>query len=202
MRRGLDARAPFPPEDEVLLVALACERPRQEGDPPPEPPEKRKPCDPPPSAEAAKPRSQYVPVARFSVTDICERAGALGLDMSYSSVWRRLHTHALRPWFQEQWLFPTDPRLREKAAPVLDLYQGCWGGEPLRPTDAILSADEITGLQALSRTHVGSAPAPGRKARYEFEYERHGTLCYAAFLEVRTGQVFGKTSASSCIGEL
>lgn len=60
------------------------------------------------------------------MTDVCERAHELGLDMSYSTVWRRWHTHALRPWFQEQWLFPTDPRLREKAVPVLDLYQGLW----------------------------------------------------------------------------
>lgn len=63
----------------------------------------------------------------------------------------------------------------------------------------MLSADEITGLQALSRTHRGTPPAPGRRARYEFEYERHSTLCYTAFLEVRTGRVFGKTSRTSCI---
>ena len=119
--------------------------------------------------------------------------------MSYSTIWRRLHAHALRPWFQEQWLFPRDPFLLQKAAPVLDLYQGQWQGEPLRPHDAILSADEITGLQALSRTHPGTSAAPGRRRRYEFEYERHGTLCYAAFLDVRTGHVFGKTSETSCI---
>jgi hypothetical protein len=140
-----------------------------------------------------------VPLARFSVTDVCERAFELGVAMSYSTVWRRLHAHALRPWFQEQWLFPRDPQLLTKAAPVLDLYHGCWQGEPLRPTDAVLSADEITGLQALSRCHPGTAPARGRGARQEFEYTRHGTLCYAAFLEVRTGRVCGKTSDGSCI---
>jgi hypothetical protein len=138
-------------------------------------------------------------LARFSVTDVCERAAELGVAMSYSTVWRRLHTHALRPWFQEQWLFPRDPHLLTKAAPVLDLYQGLWQGEPLRPTDAVLSADEITGLQALSRAHAGTPPAAGRRARQEFEYERHGTLCYAAFLETRTGRVYGKTSEGSCI---
>lgn len=198
-RRVPDARALSPPEDEVLLVALACERPRREGAPAPAaapPPEAA--GTPPPSAPT-RPRPRYVPLARFSVTDVCERATGLGLDMSYSTVWRRLHAHALRPWFQEQWLFPTDPRLLEKAAPVLDLYHGLWQGAPLRATDAVLSADEITTLQALSRTHPGAPPAPGRRARYEFEYERHGTLCYAAFLEVRTGQVFGKTSATSSI---
>ena len=187
----------------MLLVALACERPRAmlAPTPPPEPPTAPPPAPPPsaPAGSEARRRSRYLPLARFSVTDVCERAFALGLDMCYSTVWRRLHAHALRPWFQEQWLFPTDPRLLEKAAPVLELYHGRWQDEPLRPTDVVLSADEITGLQALSRTHAGTPPAPGRKSRYEFEYDRHGTLCYAAFLEVRTGHVFGKTSASSCI---
>ena len=131
------------------------------------------------------------------MTDVCERAYELGLAMSYSTVWRRLHAHALRPRFHEQWLFPTDPHLLERAAPVLELYHGRWQGEPLRPTDAVLSADEITGLQALSREHAGTPPAAGRRARVEFEDERHGTLCYAAFLEVRTGRVFGKTSDGS-----
>ena len=172
-------------------MALACERPRRKEEPPPEPST--------PTPEPAPARPRYVPLSRFSVTDVCERAYELGLAMSYSTVWRRLAAHALRPWFQEQWLFPTDPLLLEKAAPVLDLYHGRWQGEPLRPTDAVLSADEITGLQALSRTHPETPPAPGRKRRYEFEYERHGTLCYAAFLDVRTGHVFGKTSATSCV---
>ena len=181
----------------MLLVGLACERPRQPSAPPPE--VLATDLDPLPPSAPDRRRPRYVPLTRFSVTDVCERVNELGVAMSYSTVWRRLAAHALRPWFREQWLFPTDPRLLERAAPVLDLYQGLWAGEPLRPTDAVLSADEITGLQALSRTHPGTPSAPGRRARTEFEYERHGTLCYAAFLDVRTGQVFGKTSETSCI---
>ena len=197
MRRGPAARAFFPPEADVLLVGLACERPRQALAPP------RETHHPPDGdgspAVPARPGPRYLPLARFSVTDVCERAAEVGIGMSYSTVWRRLHAHALRPWFQEQWLFPTDPQLLEKATPVLELYHGLWQGAPLGPQDVVLSADEITGLQALSRTHPGTPSAPDRPARYEFEYERHGTLCYAAFLEVRTGQVFGKTSPTSCI---
>ncbi len=110
----------------MFLVALACERPRAHPapTPPPEPPETAAPAPPTP------PPPRYLPLARFSVSDVCERAGELGLAMSYSTVWRRLHAHALRPWFQQQWLFPTDPRLLEKAGPVLDLYHGHWQGEP------------------------------------------------------------------------
>jgi len=49
------------------------------------------------------------PLSRFSVFDVCERAWDLGLTLSYSTVWRRLHEDALRPWLFQQWLFPRDP---------------------------------------------------------------------------------------------
>lgn len=133
------------------------------------------------------------------MTDVCEQANSLGLTISYSTVWRRLHDHGLRPWFQHQWLFPRDPRLLARATPVLDLYQGSWQGEPLGPRDVVLCGDAMTGLQAVSRTDRGTSAVPGRSPRFEFEYERHGALCYTAFLDVRTGQVWGQTSLSDTI---
>jgi transposase len=139
------------------------------------------------------------PLSRFSVGDVCLRAENLGLHYSYSTLWRLLHRDAIRPWLQQQWLFPRDPLFLEKATPVLGLYHRHWQGEPLGPRDFVLCADEMTGLQALSRIHTGLAPAPGRPARYEFEYERHGTLCYLAFLDVFTGCVTGATSSKSGI---
>jgi hypothetical protein len=57
----------------------------------------------------------------------------------------------------------------------------------------------MTGLQAVSRTHPGTPVQSDRRSRWEFEYERHDTLCYTAFLDVRTGQVWGRTSASDTI---
>lgn len=152
-------------------------------------------------------------LARLSVFDVCLEAWALGNTMSYSTIWRRLQEDALRPWLYQQWLFPRDPRLLEKAAPVLELYQGRWASKPLGPRDLVLSADEMTGLQALSRIHPRQPPAapageplpgrpgrrPDRRCRVEFEYERHGTLCYQAFLDVFTGRVYGETHASNGI---
>src|SRR5207249_3530784 len=122
------------------------------------------------------------PLSRFSVGDVCQRAWDLGIGMSYSTVWRLLDRDAIRPWLQQQWLFPRDPKLLERATPVLELYHRCWQGEPLGPRDIVLSADEMSGIQAISRIHPTLPPAPGRRARTEFEYERHGTLCYLAFL--------------------
>ena len=139
------------------------------------------------------------PLSRFSVEDIRLRAEERGISMSYSTVWRLLDRDALRPWRQRQWLFPCDPQLGEKAAPILELYHHRWQGQPLGPRDVVLSADEMTGIQALSRLHDGLGAAPGRKAYQEFEYERHGTLCYLAFLDVFTGKVYGETSESNGI---
>ena len=172
MRPGRDARRLFPPQDQILVKALACERPVD---------------------------AQRRPLSRFSVDDVCQRAWELGLHMSYSTLWRTLHRDAIRPWLQQQWLFPRDPRLLEKATPILGLYQRTWQGTSLGPREYVLCADEMTGLQALSRIHTGLAPAPGRPSRYEFEYERHGTLCYLAFLDVFSGKVCGATSPKSGI---
>lgn len=139
------------------------------------------------------------PVSRFSVTDVCQRVNDLGIRVSYSTLWRWLSRDAIRPWLQEQWLFPQDPRLAEKAAPILDLYQRRWEGQALGPRDVVLCADEMTGVQAISRIHAGTAPAPRRRARYEFEYKRHGTRCYLAILDVCTGKVYGEVGAGTGI---
>ena len=111
-------------------------------------------------------------LSRLSVYDICLRAWELGGTMSYSTTWRRLHEDALRPWLFQNWLFPRDPRLLEKATPVLELYHGRWDGKPLGPRDLVLSADEMSGIQALARIHPpqaptpsGREPLPGRKNR-------------------------------------
>lgn len=186
MPRGRGGRGPFPPEDTVLVKALACERPVN---------------------------AQRRALSRLSVFDVCLEAWALGNTMSYTTIWRRLQEDALRPWLCQQWLFPRDPRLLEKATPVLDLYHGRWDGAPLGARDLVLSADEMTGLQALSRIHPSQPPTPAtrealpgrlqrqpdRRPRVEFEYERHGTLCYQAFLDVFTGRVYGETQESNGI---
>lgn len=53
----------------------------------------------------------------------------------------------------------------------------------------MLSTDELTGVQALQRKHPGLPLAPGKVERREYEYERHGTMCFIINLDVATGQV-------------
>jgi hypothetical protein len=55
--------------------------------------------------------------------------------------------------------------------------------------ERIVSTDELTGVQALERTHPGLPLAPGKVERREFEYIRHGTLTFILNRDVVTGQV-------------
>jgi hypothetical protein len=84
-----------------------------------------------------------------------------------------------------------DPDFAAKAGRVLDLYERIWDGRPLGDDEYVISADEKSQLQALSRCHPGLPPAPGKTARVEFEYERHGTLAYVAAYDVHRAQLMG-----------
>ncbi len=54
---------------------------------------------------------------------------------------------------------------------------------------AVISCDELTGVQALERKHPGLPLAPGMVERREFEYIRHGTVTAMLSRHVATGQV-------------
>ena len=53
--------------------------------------------------------------------------------------------------------------------------------------------DEKTGIGARSRTRPTTRPAPGRPARQEHEYVRHGTAILLAALDVHGGGIFTAT---------
>ena len=55
--------------------------------------------------------------------------------------------------------------------------------------DRTITTDELTGVQALERKHPGRPMAPGKVARREFEYLRHGTCAAILSRDVVTGQV-------------
>jgi transposase len=56
-----------------------------------------------------------------------------------------------------------------------------------------ISTDEMTGIQALERIAPTKPSKPGREARMEFEYKRHGTQTLIANFHVVTGQVISPT---------
>ena len=59
--------------------------------------------------------------------------------------------------------------------------------------ERILSSDELTGVQALERAAPGLPLAPGKVARQEFEYVRHGTRCCIINRDVASGQIIAPT---------
>jgi transposase len=56
----------------------------------------------------------------------------------------------------------------------------------------LISVDEKTGIQAKSRKHPEIPGWPGRDARREFEYVRHGTVSILAAMNVATGEVIAE----------
>lgn len=153
------------------------------------------------------PAARAVPLSRWSSAELASQAVAEGLavSVSASTVRRWLAEDVIKPWQHRSWIFPRDPDFAGKAARVLDLYQRIWHGVPLGPDEYVISADEKSQLQALARCHPGLAAAPGRAARVEFEYDRHGTLAYFGAYDVHRAALIGRVAPSTGIapfGEL
>jgi len=86
------------------------------------------------------------------------------------------------------WLTPApDERFDEKVAEINSLYQQASFLE--QKGEAVISTDEMTGVQALERKHPGLPMAPGKVERREFEYIRHGTLSFIVSFSVASGQI-------------
>ncbi len=139
------------------------------------------------------PAERGLPLSRFSVSDIHEviQTEELRPLPSRTTVWRILSKDGLRPWTYRTWIHKRDPHFLEKAGPILDLYEGRWEGKPLGPKDAVVCADEKTGIQMLLRQVPTRPPGPGEAGKVEFEYARKGTICFVGALDVRSGKVFG-----------
>jgi DDE superfamily endonuclease len=162
----------FPPLDQALIRAMACETVAETG----------------------------LPLSRQSIADLTSRSQKdLGKAISRSTVWRVLHEDAIKPWQYEHWIFPRDPAFADKAGPILDLYAGFWEGRPLGKRDYILSSDEKTSIQARRRRHEESPPARKQRRRIESEYERKGALQYLAAWDVQRGLVLGRCEAKTGI---
>jgi hypothetical protein len=135
------------------------------------------------------------------VSDLHAAVVAQGLvaQISETTLWRWLSQDAIRPWRQRSWLFPRDPAFAAKAAPILDLYAGCWDGVPLGPDEYVVSADEKTSIQARLRGHPSLPPTAGRPRYVEHEYARGGAWAYLAAWDVHRAKVFGRCERTTGI---
>jgi hypothetical protein len=166
------ASPPFPPLDRATITALACERVAV----------------------------TETPLSRLSLGDLSGLAAtALGRPVSPRTIGRILDEDSIKPWQYEHWIFPRAIDFFDKAAVVLDLYEGRWQGERLGPNDYVVSSDEKTSIQARIRCAGTLPPGPGRPRRVEHEYERGGALQYLAAWDVRRGVVMGRCEAKTGI---
>ncbi len=59
----------------------------------------------------------------------------------------------------------------------------------VNPKRHLVSIDEKTGIQALSRQESYASVSKGRHKRREFEYKRNGTTCLIAAFDIGTGKI-------------
>jgi hypothetical protein len=147
------------------------------------------------------PAKRQQPLSRLFVPDIRNILIAeKHVDaISCSTIWRILDSAAIKPWRHRSWIWSRDPLFFERAALVLDLYEGKWNGRRLRSDDFVISADEKTSIQARIRLHPTEIHADGRGQRVEHEYERGGAWAYLAAYDVHRAKVFGRVEQSNGI---
>jgi putative transposase len=86
------------------------------------------------------------------------------------------------------WLTPAADADRDtKIADVCAVYRTAV--ERAQAGQRTVSTDELTYVQALERLAPDLPPRPGKVARREFEYKRHGTLSFMINFDVATGRV-------------
>jgi transposase len=114
------------------------------------------------------------------------RAVAEIVGISLRAVQRIWEAHRLQPHRVRTFKRSTDPAFAEKVEDIVGLYMS-------PPAHAlVLSIDEKSQIQALSRTRPGTLVRPGHPATMTPDYERHGTTTLFAALNVLDGTVLGR----------
>ena len=101
-----------------------------------------------------------------------------------------LRRHELKPHRVRTYKVSRDPAFAAKVRDVVGLY--------LDPPEhaVVLSVDEKTSIQALERTQRPLPLRSGRATRHTHDYKRHGVVDLYAALEVATGQVTHRLTAT------
>lgn len=135
-------------------------------------------CEPPPQEEG---------LTGWTLARLRDKIPQEGIvkELSLSHLGMLLSRMDIKPHRMEMWLHSRDPQFRELVAEIVELYLN-------PPRDAVVvGIDEKTGMQAVERKYKDDPALPGRLARREFEYIRHGTQALIAAFEITTGEVLG-----------
>ncbi len=121
---------------------------------------------------------------RWAESYLKEHTEILGCSISHSTIQRILKSHGLRPHLHKYFLAITDPEFFPKMEHIVNLC--------LDPPEHLFNFDECTALQAKSALAPELPAEPNRPKYEEFEYRRNGTVDLMAFLNPKTGKVFGR----------
>lgn len=117
-------------------------------------------------------------ISHWSARIMAERHG-----ISFSSVARIWRRWKIQPHRIETFKFSTDPELESTLRDVVGLYMS-------PPENAVVvSVDEKTQIQALSRTGPAQPMSPTHPMQQTHDYRRNGTTTLFAGLDVLTGKL-------------
>jgi hypothetical protein len=171
MRRARVGRGAFPPAERLEVMAMATH----------------------------KPRTYHCPATRWSLDDLVAALHQRRLwTMSRASIWRILDEADLKPHRSVYWLNSHDPDFAAKAQDICSLYLNAL--RFLEQGRVVICTDEKTGMQILQRKYSTQPIAPGKPAKCEHEYIRHGVRALIASFVVPTGHVvwnLGQTRTSA-----
>jgi transposase len=116
---------------------------------------------------------------------------AQALGVSDDAVWRVLRKEGIQLRRHRSWCVSTDPQFAAKAADIIGLYLS-------PPQNAlVICVDEKPSIQALERNTGYVQTSSGKIVRgLKSTYKRHGTINLFAALNVASGVVQSKTTAT------
>lgn len=98
-----------------------------------------------------------------------------------------IRPHLVRYWLHSSEKTDSPDTFAEKVNEICAVYHEA---EAVRKKGGhTVSADEMTGIQALEHKYPDKPVRPGKTARMEFEYIRHGTVSLIGFFDVATGRM-------------
>lgn len=99
----------------------------------------------------------------------------------------KIRPHLVRYWLHSSEKVETPETFVEKVNEICTIYHDA---VPASKNGAhTVSVDEMTGIQALEHKYPDKPVMPGKAARMEFEYIRHGTTSLIGFFDVATGRL-------------
>lgn len=116
---------------------------------------------------------------------------AKALGISADRVWRLLRKEGIQLQRHRSWCVSTDPQFSAKSADIIGLYLN-------PPQNAlVISIDEKPSIQALERSSGFVYTSSGKIVRgLKSTYKRHGTVNLFAALNVATGAIRSKMTAT------